>query len=100
MGLCDESATETVKDASGRRTHLRGECECIDLIERYDRHAFLELAVLQKILSDMFILDHDIVQFAACSDLKRCCLIRVFGRDRSQGGNETFDFAAVEIGVG
>jgi hypothetical protein len=42
-------------------TYLRGKCESVYLIERYDRHAFLKLAILQQVLANSFILDDDIV---------------------------------------
>lgn len=87
-------------DSYQMRTYLCGKRESVDFIERYNCHAFLEPAILQKVLPNTFILDDDVVQFTTCGDLKCCCLMRVFGRDRSQSGNETFDFAAVESGVG
>lgn len=42
-------------------TYLCGKRESVDFIKRYDRHAFLELAILQKVLANAFILDNDIV---------------------------------------
>lgn len=42
-------------------TYLRSKRESVDLIERYDRHAFLELAILEKVLAHTLILDDDIV---------------------------------------
>lgn len=41
--------------------YLGRKCKSVDLIERDDRHAFLELAILQKVLANTFILDDNIV---------------------------------------
>lgn len=43
------------------RTYLYGKRESVNFIERYNRYTFLELAILQKILANTFILDDDVV---------------------------------------
>lgn len=42
-------------------TYLRGKRKSVDLIEGYDRHAFLEPAILQKVLANTLVLDDDII---------------------------------------
>lgn len=56
-------------------TYLRRKLVRVDLIQRDDSDALLQPTILQKVLADALVVDHDVVQPPARSDLERSRLI-------------------------
>jgi hypothetical protein len=92
--LCEGLRVATTR--RGRGTHLGGELECTDLVQRDERHALPDAAAFEQVLAYALVLDHDVVQLPPRGDLERSALPVVLGFQREQRRHEALDLARIE----
>ena len=71
---------------------------CTDLRQRDKCPSFPHPSILDEVLTDLLVLNDNIVQFSTTSDFKGCSLIEVFLRERDQLYGNTFHLPSIEVG--
>ena len=73
-------------------THLGTQSSVSDTVQRDDGDALPETSLIDEILTNLRVLNNDVIQPSTCSNLKGGCLVVVRRFQRYQGSDESLDF--------
>ena len=79
--------------------HLGAQSPVPDTVQRNDCDTFPKASLINEILTNLRVLDNDIVQPPTCGNLKGGCLVVVRRFQSDQGSDESLDFRAIKTGV-